>query len=65
MPVVIAIERSMFMARIIAEKRHINEITHTFYAMKQNPLQLKVIYITLFFIFFLKFIPHGPYRITR
>ncbi|QDX87466.1 hypothetical protein FORC93_1415 [Salmonella enterica subsp. enterica serovar Braenderup] len=33
MPVVIAIERSMFMARIIAEKRHINEIAHTFYAM--------------------------------
>ncbi|EAB2825165.1 TPA_asm: hypothetical protein G1T00_21435 [Salmonella enterica subsp. enterica serovar Typhi str. CT18] len=65
MPVVIAIERSMFMARIITEKRHINEITHTFYAMMQNPLQLMVIYITLFFIFFLKFIPHGPYRITR
>ncbi|CGX91202.1 Uncharacterised protein [Salmonella enterica subsp. enterica serovar Typhi] len=53
------------MARIITEKRHINEITHTFYAMMQNPLQLMVIYITLFFIFFLKFIPHGPYRITR
>ncbi|EJA16921.1 hypothetical protein SEEU8388_02574 [Salmonella enterica subsp. enterica serovar Muenchen str. ATCC 8388] len=29
----IAIERSMFMARIITEKRHINEIAHTFYAM--------------------------------
>ncbi|AZT25011.1 hypothetical protein EL009_14245 [Salmonella enterica subsp. salamae serovar 42:r:-] len=65
MPVVIAIERSMFMARSIAEKRHINEITHTFYAMKQNTLQLKVTYITLFFLFFLKFIPHGPNRITR
>ncbi len=55
----------MFMARIIAEKQHINEIAHNILCNDVKPLQLWVIYITLFFIFFLKFIPHGPYRITR
>ncbi|QBX80411.1 hypothetical protein E4Z61_08565 [Citrobacter tructae] len=47
MPVVIAIERSMFMPRILAEKRHENEIVHTFYARRQIALQYKVTYLTL------------------
>lgn len=40
MPVVIAIERSMFMPRIIAENAKLNEIEHTFYATANYRLQL-------------------------
>ena len=40
MPVVIAIERSMFMPRMIAENAAMNEIEHTFYATTNYPLQL-------------------------
>ncbi|MCQ5048675.1 hypothetical protein NE545_13490, partial [Agathobaculum butyriciproducens] len=41
MPVVIAIERSMFMPRILAEKRHRNEIVHTIYASDELRCSLK------------------------
>ena len=40
MPVVIAIERSMFMPRMIAENAAMNEIEHTFYATTNYLLQL-------------------------